>query len=251
MSRVEQTGVASPDVIVETFNEQEVTNMVDDFDILGQNVYNSIKSMDSAVGSNIQVGSGAIAGKLGGILFNEWSENCVPMLNFKRFFDGISESMRRIYNRSSETYDAIDTIYKEQNPADANPALVGNSSMSEEVSTEAGIGDEQAAVMGQGDATLNGTVVNPSDTTFAGTADAGIVVPGVAASATVSDGTTEMSDAVAAAPVQSATAVVNGQTVVGNSSSVQPEVTDDDLPTIVKPGAARLTTENGVEMSIK
>lgn len=105
--------------MVEVFNEAEVLNMIDEFDILGDDVYSSLNSMDSLVAENVQVASGAIAGQVGGILFTQWNDNCVPLLNFTRFFDGISESMRKIYNRSSETADAIDAIYNQDNPKSA------------------------------------------------------------------------------------------------------------------------------------
>lgn len=112
--------------VIETFNETEVMGMIDEFDILGDNVYSSLDSMDSLVAENVQVASGAIAGKVGGILFTEWSENCVPLLNFSRFFDGISESMRKIYNRSTETADAIEAIYSQEDP-NAIPNMTGSS----------------------------------------------------------------------------------------------------------------------------
>lgn len=123
------TGISPSSVtgeMVEIFNEAEVLNMIDEFDILGEDVYSSLNSMDSLVAENVQVASGAIAGQVGGILFTQWSDNCVPLLNFTRFFDGISESMRKIYNRSSETADAIDAIYNRDNP---------NSSLSRGVKT--------------------------------------------------------------------------------------------------------------------
>lgn len=103
-------------VVHENFNETEVMGMIDEFDGLGQDVYSSIDSMDSLVADNVQVASGAVAGKVGQALFTQWSENCVPLLNYKRFFDGISESMRRIYNRTTATVDEIESIYNTQNP---------------------------------------------------------------------------------------------------------------------------------------
>lgn len=112
--------------VIETFNETEVMGMIDEFDILGDNVYSSLDSMDSLVAENVQVASGAIAGQVGGILFTQWSENCVPLLNFSRFFDGISESMRKIYNRSTETADAIEAIYSQEDP-NAIPNMTGSS----------------------------------------------------------------------------------------------------------------------------
>ncbi len=246
MSSTEQTGtVTNPDIVVETFNEQEVIKMVDGFDILGQNVYNSIKDMDSAVASNVQVGSGAIAGKLGGVLFSEWSESCVPMLNFKRFFDGISESMRRIYNRSSETYDAIDTIYKDQNPEDTNPAAIGDSSMDQEISMEAGIGNEQAAVLGQDDEVSTGG--EPSNGEVA---EELVENPTVA---TPAEGTEETGGSTGA-PIKGAasTLPVADQPTEVVTESPKPEVTEDDLPVVVKPAnATQPVNENEVEMSIQ
>lgn len=105
-----------PEIVIEAFNEAEVMRMIDEFDGLGKKVFNSIDSMDSLVADNVQVASGAVAGTVGGKLFKEWSENCVPLLNYSRFFDGISESMRRIYNRSSDTAEAIESIYKTEDP---------------------------------------------------------------------------------------------------------------------------------------
>lgn len=115
MGNVNSTNT-EPEIVVETFNETEVMRMIDEFDGLGKNVFNSIESMDSLVADNVQVVSGAVAGSVGGKLFKEWSENCVPLLNYSRFFDGISESMRRIYNRSAETAEVIESIYKTTDP---------------------------------------------------------------------------------------------------------------------------------------
>lgn len=117
-----------PEIVVETFNEAEVTRMIDEFDGLGKSVFNSIDSMDSLVADNVQVASGAVAGKVGEKLFKEWSENCVPLLNYSRFFDGISESMRRIYNRSTETAEAIENIYNNISP-DASLSVNGSTTI--------------------------------------------------------------------------------------------------------------------------
>lgn len=116
------SGVTDPQT-VEIFNDTEVNNMINEFDGLGNDVYSSIDSIDSIVADNVQVASGAVAGKIGLALFNEWNDNCVPLLNYKRFFDATSESMRRIYNRSSETTDAIEQIYNATDPSDL-PDLV-------------------------------------------------------------------------------------------------------------------------------
>jgi hypothetical protein len=115
---VTTSSVPTPPEVIETFNEDEVTKMINEFEKLGNDVYGSIDSMDSVVADYVQVSSGAIAGKVGASLFNEWAENCVPLLNYKRFFSGISETMRRIYNRSSESAEAIEQIYSVTEPAE-------------------------------------------------------------------------------------------------------------------------------------
>lgn len=132
-----------PEIVIETFNESEVMRMIDEFDGLGKSVFNSIDSMDSIVADNVQVASGAVAGKVGEKLFKEWSENCVPLLNYSRFFDGISESMRRIYNRSTETAEAIENIYKTTDPT-AIPNLTGTDSVSESAPIGDAISQEDA-----------------------------------------------------------------------------------------------------------
>lgn len=144
--------------VIETFNETEVMGMIDEFDVLGDNVYNSLDSMDSLVAENVQMASGAIAGQVGGVLFTQWSENCVPLLNFSRFFDGISELMRKIYNRSTETADAIDAIYNQEDP-NALPNMTGSSTSEGEstISTEETAVDPTSETGATGTETGDGT----------------------------------------------------------------------------------------------
>ena len=103
---------SQPIEVIETFNAAEVMKMIDEFDLLGKEVFESILSMDSLVADNIQTSSGAIGGKVGNLLFKEWMDNCVPLLNYSKFFSDISETMRSIYNRSSDTAETIESIYK-------------------------------------------------------------------------------------------------------------------------------------------
>ena len=136
-------------VVYEKFNEAEVMGMIDEFDGLGQNVYSSIESMDSLVADNVQVASGAVAGKVGQELFIQWSENCVPLLNYKRFFDGISESMRRIFNRTTATVDEIESIYNTQNPnitLGVNGENTGETLAPAEVASDSEVGMNGATV---------------------------------------------------------------------------------------------------------
>lgn len=158
---VDETGISSSTPtgeVIETFNETEVMGMIDEFDVLGDNVYNSLDSMDSLVAENVQMASGAIAGQVGGVLFTQWSENCVPLLNFSRFFDGISELMRKIYNRSTETADAIDAIYNQEDP-NALPNMTGSSTSEGEstISTEETAVDPTSETGATGTETGDGT----------------------------------------------------------------------------------------------
>ncbi|MGN1370976.1 MAG: hypothetical protein ACI4XM_01665 [Candidatus Coprovivens sp.] len=117
--------------VIETFNATEVMKMIDEFDLLGKEVFESISSMDSLVAENIQTSSGAIGGKVGNLLFKEWMDNCVPLLNYSRFFSDTSETMRSIYNRSSETAETIERVYKSptfDNAVPLNDSLKGKNS---------------------------------------------------------------------------------------------------------------------------
>ena len=169
---VDETGISSSTPtgeVIETFNETEVMGMIDEFDVLGDNVYNSLDSMDSLVAENVQMASGAIAGQVGGVLFTQWSENCVPLLNFSRFFDGISESMRKIYNRSTETADAIDAIYNQEDP-NALPNMTGSSTSEGEstISTEETAVDPTSETGATGTETGDGTGAETTETTGSG-----------------------------------------------------------------------------------
>ncbi len=169
---VDETGISSSTPtgeVIETFNETEVMGMIDEFDVLGDNVYNSLDSMDSLVAENVQMASGAIAGQVGGVLFTQWSENCVPLLNFSRFFDGISESMRKIYNRSTETADAIDAIYNQEDP-NALPNMNGSSTSEGEstISTEETAVDPTSETGATGTETGDGTGTETTETTDSG-----------------------------------------------------------------------------------
>lgn len=169
---VDETGISSSTPtgeVIETFNETEVMGMIDEFDVLGDNVYNSLDSMDSLVAENVQMASGAIAGQVGGVLFTQWSENCVPLLNFSRFFDGISESMRKIYNRSTETADAIDAIYNQEDP-NVLPNMTGSSTSEGEstISTEETAVDPISETGATGTETGYGTGAETTETTGSG-----------------------------------------------------------------------------------
>lgn len=237
--------------VIETFNETEVMGMIDEFDILGDNVYSSLDSMDSLVAENVQVASGAIAGKVGGILFTEWSENCVPLLNFSRFFDGISESMRKIYNRSTETADAIEAIYNQEDP-NALPNMTG-SSTPEGGST---ISTEETAVDPTTETGATGTEgeTGGTETTVSPTTETGVTGAGSETSGTETVETAGSGEEATGGIEQTNTGVTDGGnttegtdtgTEVDPASATGVTQTSDDV------GVPHMADENkeGVEMA--
>lgn len=224
-----QTTIVNPstttgaDLVVETFNETEVNMMIDEFDGLGDDVYSSLNSMDSLVAESIQVASGGIAGKVGQVLYTEWSENCVPMLNFTRFFDGISESMRKIYNRSSETAEAIENIYSTTDP---DAATVGSTDVTTEPTlsttetptdlTETGAEDDTAGDV----VTVDPITGEQIDTNPSTEPETGVVNTNEVTAGAVVDSTDETTTEV---PAEMSTGAVTGvpdETITGTSDEI-------------------------------
>ena len=68
-----------------TVVEQKLSPYVESYNTY----YENIQGIDTKVAESVQQSGGAIGGAVGQILFSEWSENCVPLLNFKRYFEDI------------------------------------------------------------------------------------------------------------------------------------------------------------------
>ena len=90
--------------------------------------YENIQDIDTKVAENVQQASGAIGGIVGQALFSEWSENCVPLLNFKRYFEDIKGRISTIYNATAEAYNASMGQYATDQNGNATEGITtGNS----------------------------------------------------------------------------------------------------------------------------
>ena len=116
MSSTSQVGVGGSQAPVESMNftvvEQKLSPYVESYNTY----YENIQDIDTKVAENVQQAGGAIGGLVGQSLYTEWSENCVPLLNFKRYFEDIKGRISTIYNANADAYNAsMDQYAVDQN----------------------------------------------------------------------------------------------------------------------------------------
>lgn len=106
-----------------TVVEQKLSPYVESYNTY----YENIQGIDTKVAESVQQSGGAIGGAVGQILFSEWSENCVPLLNFKRYFEDIKGRISNIYNATAEAYNASMGQYStDQNGNPTEGIVTGN-----------------------------------------------------------------------------------------------------------------------------
>ncbi len=129
MGNTNQVGAGGP-TTVESMNFTVVEQKLSPYVASYNTYYENIQDIDTKVAENVQQASGAIGGIVGQALFSEWSENCVPLLNFKRYFEDIKGRISTIYNTTAEAYNASMGQYATDQNGNATEGITtGNSAV--------------------------------------------------------------------------------------------------------------------------